>query len=95
MTARSKWRGHSIKLVNNVWVYDSDDKPVSLDQRRPCAHCGMAETQQGYDACIGEISGATNACCGHGDSFYAYIKFRNGNVVAGQSALDYFIKLGK
>jgi len=24
------------------------------------------QTEEGYDACIGEIKGATHACCGHG-----------------------------
>ena len=24
------------------------------------------QTEEGYDACIGEIKGVTHACCGHG-----------------------------
>lgn len=35
-------------------------------EARPCPQCGELPTAEGYDACLGEIPGATGACCGHG-----------------------------
>jgi hypothetical protein len=32
----------------------------------PCRLCGLEPTQEGYDACLGHLAGATSACCGHG-----------------------------
>lgn len=32
----------------------------------PCALCHLPPTPEGFDACIGEIAGASGACCGHG-----------------------------
>lgn len=47
------------------WRYSDDDTSVR-DNDRPCPECGELETPEGYDPCIGCISGATAACCGHG-----------------------------
>jgi hypothetical protein len=33
---------------------------------RDCAACGLPPTWEGYDACIGHVPGAVDACCGHG-----------------------------
>lgn len=77
MTARARWRGHAISYLGDAWVYDDTGRPVAEDPDRPCGHCGMANTPEGYDGCIGEIPGATNACCGHGDPGDAYVQYES------------------
>lgn len=64
MTVTAYSRGHKIYFDGNVWRY-SDTKDL-LDDARPCAKCKCYPTEEGYDACLGEIKGATSACCGHG-----------------------------
>ena len=61
---KSHSRGHVIEFLNGEWVYSDDKTPIS--QERPCIRCGRMPTQQGHDACLGAIAGATSACCGHG-----------------------------
>ncbi len=41
-----------------------------------CGHCGLPNRDDGYDACLGMIVGAMNACCGHGDVKCAYIQYQ-------------------
>lgn len=36
----------------------------------------MPDRADGHDACLGEIPGAVNACCGHGYIDVAYIQYR-------------------
>ena len=50
--------------VDGRWVYSDDRSPIS--EEKPCVRCGQVPTQEGYDACLGYIPGATSACCGHG-----------------------------
>lgn len=68
------WRGHAIELAGNTWIYSDTRKPVSDEPDRACGHCGLANTPEGYDGCIGEVPGALNACCGHGDDSAAYVQ---------------------
>jgi hypothetical protein len=56
-------RGHEI-IYTDKWRY-ADDNSI-YDDSRPCIRCGMFPTKDGYDACLGEVPGATSACCGHG-----------------------------
>ena len=58
-------RGHLIYWNGKVWRYKSDNIPIS-EEERPCVKCGRMPTYEGYDACLGHIEGARNACCGHG-----------------------------
>lgn len=59
------YRGHLIKYIDNIWVYA--DNGQSIDEEiRACTRCGKMPTQEGYDACLGFIDGASSACCGHG-----------------------------
>ncbi len=44
-----------------------------------CDHCGLPDTPEGHDACLGTIPGAMNACCGHGDVKCAYIQYQAGD----------------
>lgn len=57
-------RGHKLVFKNDTWYY-ADDMSIYNDNR-PCKRCGCYPTKEGYDACLGEIKGATHACCGHG-----------------------------
>ena len=75
-----KFRGHKIHKRGSIWVFSDINEPVTAT--RPCGHCGMASTPEGYDGCIGYLPGVQNACCGHGDARYAYIQFTNGKRVS-------------
>ena len=41
---------------------------------RPCTRCGEMPTEEGHDACIANLPGVRNACCGHGVE-EGYIQF--------------------
>ena len=56
-------RGNKILFVNNQWVYEDG---ISIEETRICPKCGKYPTPEGYDACLGYISNAKHACCGHG-----------------------------
>lgn len=57
-------RGHQIELRDDDWYYSDTDELADHD--RPCIRCGKEPTIEGYDACIGHVPNAKNACCGHG-----------------------------
>jgi len=46
---------------------------VTYDSR-PCFYCGMYPTKEGFDPCLGLLSGVIAACCGHGvmDGYIIY-----------------------
>lgn len=45
-------------------------------QARRCDHCGMEYGESMHDPCLGEIEGAAEACCGHGDESRRYVSWR-------------------
>lgn len=45
---------------------------------RTCAHCLRPYGESLHDPCLGQIEGAIEACCGHGDPTRAYISFTDG-----------------
>ena len=57
-------RGHVIYFDGVNWRY-ADDKSI-YDDNRPCIRCGKMPTEEGHDACLGNIRDAKSACCGHG-----------------------------
>lgn len=61
---KSHSRGHEIYFNEGLWKY-CDTNEV-CDDSRPCKKCNCYPTKEGYDACLGKIEGASNACCGHG-----------------------------
>lgn len=61
---KSYSRGHIIIFIKNEWVYKDNKLPIT--DIRACKKCGKFPTQNGHDACIGNIKGARSACCGHG-----------------------------
>lgn len=76
-------RGHSI-IENTLgqWVYVDTLLLVSDDPNRPCGYCGLPNTPEGHDGCLGKIPNAMNACCGHGILREAYIQYTDGTIVS-------------
>jgi hypothetical protein len=82
--SRSKWRGHEIyyNSKRDKWFY-TDGQPVQDNPNRACGHCGLPNTPEGHDACLGILPNVMNACCGHGLDNEAYIQFYDGSIIAG------------
>ena len=78
MTAYGYMRGHRIEYseTEQKWYYADTGKFIDLDHERPCTLCHKLPTPEGYDACLGELPGVLNACCGHGveDGYIHYEK---------------------
>lgn len=84
-------RGYVILFVNERWVFaDTGEDTVETRQNRPCGHCGEGNTPEGFDACIGELPGLMNACCGHGQLRDAYAQFKDGFCLRGKEAVAFF-----
>lgn len=86
------WRGHAIApRRDGAFVYLSDGVPVTEDPSRPCGHCHLPNRPDGHDACIGHLKDVTNACCGHGIPYHAYVQFADGGRLAEADALQYIL----
>lgn len=71
------WRGHNItEMSGGEWQYEDTGEIVALNPNRECGHCGLENTIDGHDGCLGSIRGVLNACCGHGIESDRYIQFR-------------------
>lgn len=72
MPAKSIARGHVI-FFNQEWVYADTGESVEGNDRS-CARCGNLPDEKGHDFCLGDISGVSSACCGHGveDGFFLF-----------------------
>jgi len=88
MTASAKWRGHAICYHHDqgVWIYADSGQPVKEWKDRPCGDCGLSNTPEGHDGCLGTLPGVMNACCGHGDKSDAYIQYPSGEIISGPEA---------
>jgi hypothetical protein len=96
MTASSTLRGHEIVFVNGCWRFrDTMESTERTWHERPCGKCGLHNTPDGHDACLGALPGVRNACCGHGEVAAAYIDFEDGRHAQGQEAVDCFGQLKK
>jgi len=84
---RSYFRGYPIIRTNERWVYE--DTGETIDIVRPCKKCGELFQADDIDPCLGELPGVENACCGHGVSERAYIKFESGVIVRGFPTIQY------
>lgn len=64
----SYYRGHPVYYdwAEPGWKFVDNQKLVVTEEDRPCKRCGQPPTKEGHDVCLGEISGITSACCGHG-----------------------------
>lgn len=81
---KNSLRGHPIVCREGEWYYkDTDEPTVSGWKDRPCGRCGRKMTEREHDACLGDLPGVVNACCGHGDREESYICFENGVTVRG------------
>jgi hypothetical protein len=71
-------RGHPIEKRYGTWHYVDTGDLVADHVYRPCGHCKQPNRVDGHDACLGNLPGVRNACCGHGDRESSYIQFDNG-----------------
>lgn len=78
--ATSYDRGHKIKYNHgdNYWYFIDNGERVE-GSNRPCKRCGELATEDGHDACLANLPGVMNACCGHGDG-RGYIMFNDGRI---------------
>ena len=83
----SNHRGHGMEILNDVWIYSDNKKPVSSDKNRSCGNCGKDQTDEGHDGCLKTLPYVMNACCGHGKSKEAYIQLLTGWCIRGKLAL--------
>lgn len=90
MSAHGFNRGHAMTYdeVNDIWRYDDTHQPVPDNPSRTCGHCLLPNRPDGHDACLGHVSGAMNACCGHGTEAEAYITCDDGKRFAGRRAIE-------
>ena len=74
--ATSNKNGHPIKYDKHTEKWHYSDGQIA-SQPKACPRCGQLPSEDGHDACLGNLPGVTNACCGHGVED-AYIQFENG-----------------
>lgn len=73
-----------------MWRYEDNGEPVPETWRgRGCGHCGLQDTPEGHDGCLGTLPGVMNACCGHGDPEVAYVQFSPGDCLRGREAREW------
>lgn len=82
-------RGHAIYWDSEQWRYSDTSEPTIANER-DCGQCGLANTPEGHDGCLGTLPEVKNACCGHGDQSDAYIQFEDGRLVGGRDAVMLF-----
>jgi hypothetical protein len=66
-----------------VWRYLDTGELVEQAAKRQCPHCNRYPTRRGHDPCLGNLSGAAAACCGHGVED-GYIRFEGGITLRGK-----------
>ena len=79
-------RGHKIEKLNSEWVYSDTKEPTAYNER-DCGFCGMNNTKDGHDGCLGTLPGLMNACCGHGELNTAYVQFLDNKIISGQDSI--------
>lgn len=83
-------RGHPIEHDGDQWRFvDTGEATVTAWAKRPCGHCGLRNTADGHDGCLGTLPGVTNACCGHGNETDAYVQFDDGRRLSGPDAMSW------
>ncbi|MBM7580029.1 hypothetical protein [Jeotgalibacillus terrae] len=84
-------RGHEIYYDGEQWRYKDNDQPTMKHWKyRACGYCNKPNRPDEHDACLGELPGVINACCGHGQSDEAYVMFENGEAARGKTAQGIF-----
>ena len=80
-------RGHSTIEGLGTFQFYSDGSHIPYDA---CGACGLGNTLEGHDGCIGTLpSNVMTACCGHGVTTEAYVQFWDRSRIAGQEAINY------
>lgn len=79
---RGHHRGHAMHETAAGWVYTDTGQLVSENVNRDCGRCGLANTPEGHDGCLGTLPGVRNACCGHGHD-EPYLQLASGGDVRG------------
>ena len=69
--------GHSITWngTTGTWHYDDTGENIKEVPWRKCPRCNLPPTEDGHDACIANLPGVKNACCGHGRKGWGYVVF--------------------
>ncbi len=80
------FRGHPIRDDGEQWRYVDTGEPTA-GNRRACGHCGMEDTPEGHDGCLGTLPGVMNACCGHGRAEEAFVQLAPDDVIRGRAAV--------
>ena len=89
-----KLRGHDVESLGHGKLrYLDTGNYVEDEGERPCKLCNRMPTDKGHDVCIANLPGVDYACCGHGDTTLAYVKFSDGKVVRGLESLKQMIRL--
>lgn len=76
-----------------AWRYDSDGANVADEPDRMCGRCNSPNREDDHDACLGELPGVMNACCGHGETAEAYVQYPDGSSVRGLIALAAILEM--
>jgi len=76
MTAYTLYNGHIIKWNNKTKKWHYKDGKLATEFRK-CPKCGKLPTNKGHDACLSNLPGIKNACCGHGVED-GYLEFEDG-----------------
>lgn len=79
-------RGHKIEKLDGEFVY-SDTKKITVGNVRPCGYCGLPNTSDDCDGCLGKLPDIINACCGHGQIDEAYLQYKDGLIISGKQAI--------
>ena len=67
------------KRTNRPYFKDTDTPTGQFI----CQHCGRYVDTRYPDPCLGKLPGVEYACCGHGNRWQAYVKFKNGLIIRG------------
>lgn len=86
------FRGHEIRQNDQGEYYYPDTGELVSEtwKERGCGFCGLPDTPEGHDGCLGAIPGLLNACCGHGRIEDAYLQVEGGMEIRGQDAVHWF-----
>ena len=75
-------KGHKLVWDSKTNTY-SFPGGIEVDVRSVhCRSCGRQETDDGHDACLADLPGVVNACCGHGTK-KGYIMLEGGTTIRG------------
>lgn len=86
-------RGHEIEFKDGEWVYSDNKDPTRFNwKERACGHCGLYNTPEDHDGCLGTLPDVINACCGHGLVKGAYVQFSDGTIIRDSEAIEWFYK---